>query len=334
MNVTLKSLATELEVDPSLISRVLRGDPFVRVSEEKRALIIETAALRGYRPNRIARSLQSSATHVIAMLTPDVTNPFHSLMFRGVEAVAQEAGYSVILCNTPDSDNGFQKTLELLTQGLVDGVLVASARHPDARLERLRQLRIPFMVLNRPSDEINDCWTGPDDYRTGGLGAEYLLSQGHTRIALLLGDPGTGNMQEREHGFLDAMKRTANPLVSYEIIRNLDTKAKGVLAAITLFNRPSAQRPTAIFAPHTLLSEAVIEACFRTGHRIPNDIAVLGYTAHRWPVLPSIYVPAEEMGARAMRLFLERLKPNTNIEKPIREIIEPTVIEPSVPSDL
>ncbi|MGV3653694.1 MAG: LacI family DNA-binding transcriptional regulator [Noviherbaspirillum sp.] len=328
MKVTLKSLAAELKVDPSLISRVLRGDPDVRVSAEKRQLITQVAAQRGYRPNRVARSLQSRETHVIAMLTPDVTNPFHSLMFSGVERVAQKAGYSVILCNTPDNNEGdFQKTLEMMTQGLVDGVLVASARSPDPRLGMLRELGIPFMVLNRPAATSDDDWLGPDDYRTGLMGGNYLTSHGHRRIALLLGDPGIGNMQERERGFLEAMKQADNPEDSYEIVRNLDTKARGVEAAMAMFRRPAERRPTAIFAPHTQLSEAIVEAAFRSRTRIPEDISVLGYTARLPPLLTSVYVPAEEMGAQAMEIFKGILRRQDRPSGPCRQSIEPVIVE-------
>ena len=102
MAPTLRSLAEELGVHPSLISRVLRDDPGVRVSGEVRARVVELATKAGYRPNRVGRSFRTRETQILGMLTPDITNSFHSRLFRSVETVAAGAGVNIILSNTDD----------------------------------------------------------------------------------------------------------------------------------------------------------------------------------------------------------------------------------------
>lgn len=101
-SVTLKDLGRQLGVDSSLVSRALRNDPGVRISAAKRTQIVALAETLGYRPNHVARSLRSRASRVLALVVPDVTNPFYSVLFRAVEIAALAKGYTIILCNTDE----------------------------------------------------------------------------------------------------------------------------------------------------------------------------------------------------------------------------------------
>ncbi len=122
----------------SLVSRVLRSDPSARLSDEKRAEILAVAKELGYRPNRLARSLRARKSNILAMLVPDITNSFHAVMFRGVEAEAHAKGYNVILCDTDDDDDRFRSLVRLLSEGHVDGLLVASAKNDDTTIDWLK----------------------------------------------------------------------------------------------------------------------------------------------------------------------------------------------------
>src|SRR5690606_3709127 len=108
MSVTLETIARRVGVDVSLVSRVLRGDPRARISSEKRKQILSIARSSDYLPNRMARSLRTRRMNVLAMLTPDITNPFHSYLYRAVERTASAAGYDLMLCNTDDNAERFK----------------------------------------------------------------------------------------------------------------------------------------------------------------------------------------------------------------------------------
>ena len=206
MSMTLESIARRVGVDVSLVSRVLRGDPQARISDEKRKKILSIARSTNYRPNRMARSLRTRRMNILAMLTPDITNPFHSFLFRAVERTASAQGYDVILCNTDDSAERFKDVVTTLSEGHVDGLLIATARHSDPTIDWLRKQGLPFVLINRRRDGNADPWIGPDDFRTGWLGGDHLARLGHRRIAFLMGSSKIGNMGLREAGYRAACR--------------------------------------------------------------------------------------------------------------------------------
>lgn len=303
---TLKSLAAELGVDSSLVSRVLRGKPEGRVSEAKRALILDVASQRGYRPDRLGRSLRAGTSRIVAMLTPDITNPFHSLLFKGAEAAAQEAGYNVILCHAGDAPAGGRDIIGPLTQGLADALLVACSWRGDDRLAQIRQSQIPYVLVNRPSGEALDDWFGPDDYRTGAAGAEHLHARGHMRVAIFLGSNKLGSMCDRHEGFVDAY-RTLNPDAIVEAFPDLPDERAARLALRKVLTRPPTTRPTGLFVPHSVYAGIALDVTLTARLRIPEDVSILGYGGSVEGAITSLVVPAEEMGRDAMTFMLQRL---------------------------
>jgi LacI family transcriptional regulator len=117
---------------------------------------LEIAAETGYRPNRLARSLKLQRTFVIGMLIPDITNPLFSALFSAVDEFASAAGYHAIVCNTADSATRFQEHLDALSDGHVDGLLIATAHRTDVALAHLHSRRMPYVLLNRGRDSDED----------------------------------------------------------------------------------------------------------------------------------------------------------------------------------
>lgn len=302
---TLKSLAEELSVDPSLISRVLRGVLSVRVSAEKRALILETAARVGYRPDRAARSLKLRSSKIVAMLTPDITNPFHSLMFRGAESVAQTFGYSVLLCHVADEGSHGEATMGKLADGLADGVLVACGFPLDPRLQTFKAAGLPYVLINRPTGDSCDVWYGPDDYRTGELGAEVLCESGHTRLIALFGDQRLDNMRQRRAGFLSAVKRLGLLPSDVQVFENVVSRSD-IQRVLRLASDP-VHPYTGLFVPHSALALATLEECWPLNIKVPEHISIMGYCGEQMSRISGVYVPAERMGSDAMRRLLAML---------------------------
>lgn len=307
MAITLTALAREIGVDPSLVSRVLRRDPNARISGEKRAAILALAEKTGYRPNRVARSLRTHRTFILGMLTPHITNPFHSWLFRAVERTANAAGYDVILCNTEDDPERFEKVVRTLAEGHVDGLLVATARTHDPAIDLLRDLGLPYVLLNRRREDGDDPWFGPDAFQTGWLGGDHLIRLGHRRIGALFGWSEIGNVPGRSRGYLAALAEhgvaPADGLLATEV------GSRDMAYAVTRdwLALPDGQRPTAIFAPDTILSGGATLAIQRAGQRIPTDISVVAYSASLNPDLTSLCVPVDEIGERACEHLIAHL---------------------------
>lgn len=307
MAVTLESIARRVGVDVSLVSRVLRGDPKARISEEKRKKILSIATSSNYLPNRMARSLRTRRMKVLAMLTPDITNPFHSFLFRAVERRASAAGYDVILCNTDDNAERFKKLVTTLAEGHVDGLLIATARHEDPAIDWLRERGLPYVLINRRRAVDGDPWIGPDDFQAGFLGGQHLAALGHRRIAFLMGRSEIGNMGVREAGFLAALKEAGVPVDEALICRGLTDRRSGYDAVRKMLALPAEKRPTALFAVHSVPLDGAMLAIQRAGLKVPDDLSLVGYSASDDPNLTSVCIPAEEMARQAVDHLLARL---------------------------
>jgi len=297
--VTLAEIARQVGVDVSLVSRVLRDDASAKLSSAKRAQILEVAKATGYRPNRLGRSLRTGRTSIIGLLTPDITNSYQAVMFRGVEAVAAAAGYDTILCNTDDSPERFKEVVSVLSEGHVDGILVATARANDESIDWLASAGVPYLLVNRRRNQDDESWIGPDDFQTGYLGASHLLSLGHRRIAFMLINLEVGNSVHRLAGIKAALEEFDCDPGQCWLETEVGSRAGGKRCVADLLALPRGERPTAIFAPQTILCDAVVHATYGAGLRMPDDVSVVGYTASSEPDFTCIRVPLDDIGRLA-----------------------------------
>ena len=308
--VTLRELAKEVGVSPSTVSRVLNRDPNVRVSETSRSRILDLAAATGYRPNRLARSLKLQRTNVIGMLIPDITNPLFSALFRAVDEVASAAGYHVILCNTGDSADRLRQHLDALSEGHVDGLLLATAHRTDPVVETLRRRRLPYILVSRRNENSDEAWVVPDDRQGAHIAVEHLVKLGHQRIAHIAGSTEISRTADRLNGYRDAME-------SFGLIESvwlappggLDETA-GERGLAQLLDRPKEQKPTAVFAANDLAALGVIAMARRMGLLVPEDLSVVGcddipMSRYVQPSLTTIRYPFDDMGRVAMQHLIQ-----------------------------
>src|SRR6202521_716130 len=153
MPVTLKQLAARAHVHPSTVSRVANHDPELRIAPVTRPRIEALCKETEYQPNGVARGLKLRQTLVLAVVIPDITNPFFAGLFRGIEDGATPRGYQVLLCNTDGSSERQLSHLQSLIARRVDGVILASTFLKDPAVRWLRQHRTPYVLVNRFSDE-------------------------------------------------------------------------------------------------------------------------------------------------------------------------------------
>ncbi|MEX0957032.1 MAG: LacI family DNA-binding transcriptional regulator [Rhizobiaceae bacterium] len=326
-NVSLATIAKEVGVDPSLVSRVLRSDPSARISPKKRAHILEVVERTGYRPNRVAQSLRMRQTHILAMLTPDITNPFHSWLFRAVEARANRSGYDVILCNTDDDAERSLKVVTTLCEGHIDGLLLATARDDDPSIEMLQRRNIPYVLMNRRRKNGDDPWFGTDSGRVGRIGGEHLLSLGHKRIAYFDGDLTVEQIEGRKRGLLEVLDAADRSLDPELAATELSTRLEARNAMQTMLALRWEKRPTAVFVPRTTLVDGVLDAVHAAGLTIPDDISILGFSAVPDPVITSIRVPINEIAERAVEYLIKTLKSEPLPDDPPQVAFETTIID-------
>lgn len=311
MPITLKELAHRAGVHPSTISRVANNDPRLRISPDKRerieALLLETE----YQPDGVARGLKLRQSLVLAVVIPDITNPFFAALFRGIEDGASSRGYNVLLCNTDGSPERQRSHLQSLSARRVDGVILASSFLKDPAVGWLREHRLPFVLVNRFSEDGRDAFVGSDDVAGAQQATQHLIDLGHKRIAHLAGQSTVSTGVLRRRGYQAALADAGLPVDPGLIVESGYTEDGGAHAADLVLS--SANPPTALFAVTDMAAVGALAMARRLGRRIPEDLAVVGYNdiplaTRVEPTLTTMHVPTHEFGTVAARLLLQQIE--------------------------
>ena len=310
MPVTLKELAERARVHPSTISRVANRDPGLRVGASTRARIEALLEETEYRPNGVARGLKLRQSFVLAVVIPDVTNPFFAALFRGIEDGAAARGYNVLLCNTDGNPDRQRSHLHSLHARRVDGVILASTVLHDPSVRWLRSERLPYALVNRFSEEGQDPFVGSDDFLGGKVATQHLLALGHRRIAHLAGQVTVSTGVLRRRGYLAALEEAGLDADPALVVESGYTEEGGAGAAHRLL--ASIDPPSAIVAVTDMVAVGALGVARRLGLRIPEDVAIVGYNdiplaSRLEPGLTTMQVPIREFGTTAAALLLDQL---------------------------
>ena len=327
MPTTLKELATRAHVHPSTISRVANHDPGLRISPATRQRIENLLRETEYRPNGVARGLKLRQTMVLAVVIPDIANPFFGGLFRGVEDAAGSRGYQVLLCNTDGNADRQRSHLQTLAARRVDGVILASTFLKDPAVRWLRHQRIPYVLVNRFSDEGQDPFVGSDDVIGARLATRHLIDLGHSRIAHLAGAATVSTGVLRRRGFEAAMAEAGIPVLDELLVEAGYVEEGGLRAMERLLELQ--EPPTAVFAVTDTVAVGAHAAVRAHALRIPEDVAIVGYNdiplaGRIWPPLTTVHVPIHEFGSAAARVLLEELE--TGRVEPRRVVYSPQLV--------
>jgi LacI family transcriptional regulator len=311
VTTTLKELAARAKVHPSTISRIANHDPRLRVAPATRARIEALLRETEYRPNGVARGLKLRQTLVLAVVIPDIANPFFGALFRGIEDGAAPRGYQVLLCNTDGSPDRQRAHLHSLIARRVDGVILASTFLKDPAVRWLRHQRVPYVLVNRFSEEGLDAFVGSDDVTGARLATQHLIGLGHVRIGHLAGQSTVSTGVLRRRGFQTAMTEAGLSTASELQVESGFIEEGGIrgMEKLLALREP----PTAVFAVTDAVAIGAYGVVVRSGRRIPEDVAIVGYNdiplaGRLVPGLTTVHVPIHEFGSAAARLLLEQIE--------------------------
>lgn len=277
------------------------------VNPEYSSRVHEAAAKLGYRPNGIARSLRRRSSDVLALVIGDIANPFFTAIARGVEDVAQQNGFSVILCNA-DEDSAKEATyLGVAEQEQVAGV-VLSPHAAGADVSRLRAAGIPLVVIDRPLQENVDSVMVRS--REGAKAAtEHLINEGWKRLACITGPEDAETALQRRDGYLSAVQSHGglDELVVHAAFRHHG----GAEAAAALLD--AVNPPDALFIANSQMTLGVLDELKRRKLRVGYDIGVITFDDAPWapfvnPPMSVVAQPAYDIGAQAAQLLTERIR--------------------------
>jgi len=284
------------------------------------------AAIRklNYRPNLVARSLAKQKTHTIGMIVPDIGNPFFPIVVRGAEDAAQKHGYNLLLCNSDDSLDKEEKSIELLLSKRVDGILLTKAAEDfrPALQQMIKEVNTPFVLVMRTYPKLTKDAVITDDYRGAYEAVSHLARAGRKRIALISGPLKVSNAKERWEGFHDALKAEGLPYEEDLVIEGDYRLESGYRAGHSLFSR----RPDGIYVANHLMTVGLLKAAEETGLRCPEDFGLVSFDDYPWlgilrPRLTTVELPKHQLGSEAAELLIRRIAGDTS--KPVLKKLQP-----------
>ena len=319
---TLQDVARQAGVSPMTVSRVVNGS--AQVSPALRARVEQALAETGYKPNMLARSLRAQRTDTIALLLPDMTNPFFTTLAHGVETAAREAGLTMFLANSDEREDEEQRLVQALLQRQVDGLLVATAGTGRETIRQCREQGVPLVLVDRPPQGDAEVDVVRADSETGSceLG-RLLVGLGHRDLAVLSGPSTVLTAVERVTGFRRAVVTEAG-LPEPLVLHGSFSIASGHEMALAAMARTP--RPSALFATNNFIAIGVLHALDELGIRVPADIAVVGLddlpeAMVTFPFLTVAAQPAFEIGSVSVAVLLDRL---ASPDRAPQEVVLPT----------
>lgn len=313
---TLADVAARASVDRSVVSRVLTGDSRLNIRDSTRARVLRAVADLKYRPNAIARSLRQGRTGILGMLIPDFGNPVYPAIIKGAESAAGELGVALLTASGCDEGFGARRYAEIITQGRVDGLVLAGMSETDEIASSLTRAGVPWLMMNRRPKSTRRCVLF-DDVGAALLAVHHLLAQGHSRIAHLAGPSWGSCAAQRRAGYEQAL-RAAGVDVSEDLIISADhTEEAGAVAMDRLL--AADKPPTAVFAANVMQAIGALHSARRTGVRVPHELSIVAIhdlrpAAFVDPPLTTVRMPLGQLGRRAVQL-LEQSTPDEDIEE-------------------
>ena len=309
--VGIKDIAAETGVSIATVSHALRNPD--RVSDETRRRVLAAAEKAGYTPNRLAASLRTARSGNIVVIIPDITDSLNGKIISGIEDVARERGYSVLLGNTRGSVKREREFAAMTLSRQADGIILMSHRVPFAASSRdLAAEELPPMV-----NGCEDCGIAGvpliavDDRKAAADATEHLLSLGHREIAVITGDMESASSRNRLEGFRQAMAAAALPLNDSWIACGRYLPEDGEKAARQLMMQKD--RPTAIFCFSDEMALGCMHALKEQGFGVPDDVSVMGFDGipfarYASPPLTTIAQPTERIGAVCATTLLDMIE--------------------------
>jgi LacI family transcriptional regulator len=312
---SLKDIAAQVGVSTALVSYVLNNKKEGRISKEITAKIKQAAIDLNYQPNHIARSLQAQKTMTIGLIVADISNPFSSLIARIIEDEAQKAGYSVIFGSSDEKTSKTEKLIRLFLNRQVDGFIIAFPENTQTQAQYLKQIGIPFVMIDRYFPEIASNCVSINNYSAAASAINHLLENGRRRIGIVTYATALHHLNERKRGAIDLLGD--NAAVGEVRIDHVAEDVSEAIAGFLALPEPV----DAVFFTTNLLTVAGLKYLNLLNVKVPDQVAVVGFDetdAFDLFYAPVSYVkqPMADLGREAVNLLLETID-DSSVQKSV-----------------
>ena len=330
--VTLKQIARELDVSISTVSKSLRNS--LEISEDTRQKVQAFAKLYNYKPNNIALSLKNKKTKTICIIIPEIIHHFFATVISGVENVANENGYNVLVCLSDESFDKEVINMEMLANGSIDGFIMSLSKETQLKkdfhhiVEVINQ-GMPVVMFDRVTNEILCDKVIIDDNLAAFNATQHLIDKGFKKIALISTVDYVSVGKLRTEGYIKALKNNdlkvdENLILKIEDTENFEDAIANLIANNSI---------DAIFAVNELFAVTAIKEANKLGKKVPDDISVIGFTdgiisKYSSPSITTLRQNGVKMGVKAAKMLIERLEAEEEDEEQYRtEVIETELVE-------
>lgn len=308
--ITIKDIAKALNLSTSTVSRALRGS--YEINPETKKLVLAYAGKMNYHPNPIALSLKENRSRAIGVIVPEIANNFFSQAINGIEAVAYDRGYHVVIFQSHESYERERSNIQHLVGRKVDGVLISlSGETTDVNhLQEIQKRGVPLVVFDRISNEIEANKVIADNFQGAFEATEHLIVSGRKRIAHITSPSLLYTTNERLEGYKAALEKHEIPF-DENLVRYCGFAPEE--ARQVIFELLDTQNPDAIFTASDRLALDSFAAVKAKGVSIPEQVAFIGFTnlqvAHLLdPPLSTVVQPAFEIGKTAASMLLDTIE--------------------------
>lgn len=314
--VSIADIARVAGVSHTTVSRALHESPLISV--ETRRTIQQLAREMGYTPNLVAQSLQTRQTKTLGLVVTSIADPFLGDVVKGVEEVARQANFSVLLATSHNDPDQEMAIIETFRRRRVDGILIESSRITSNYKDRIEHIRIPTVLINSQAESEAGLfhWVSVDDYRGAQMAVQHLLGLGHRAIGYLGVNNRPRSNRQRLLGYQSALSAAGIPYQDAWTIILPDSRVsheEDVAFGQAAFPLLREAGMTGLFCYNDMLAVGVLLACQELGFAVPEQLSVVGFddiklAGYVTPPLTTVRQPKVELGHMATQVLLDLLQ--------------------------
>ncbi len=327
--MTIHDIAKALGIDSSTVSRALNDSD--RVTKKTKDKILEKAKELGYQRNLLASNLRKNKTFTIGVIVPRISRHFFSSAIAGIEEMAFEKGYRVVICQSLEQLDREQNLIETLVANRVDGVIMSISMETlnYKHLDILKTNNIPILFFDRHCDIPGNSNVLLDDFEGGYLGTSHLISKGCNRIVHFSGPRNLKMYQNRFQGYITALEENNIPFDESLVLSSHLMEKDGALLAKKILSMPI--QVDGVFSANDVAAIGAMQYLKSKGVLIPEDIAFAGFSNEPTsrviePSLTTIDQSGSQMGKLAMELLLKQVDNKQDSISPETIVLKPSLI--------
>jgi LacI family transcriptional regulator len=311
----MKDIAREARVSVVTVSRALNNKP--DINKETKEHILDIAEKLNYTPNVLAQSLVTKDTRTIGVIIPNARDPFYALVIDGISNETAKRAFGIFLCNSHEDPDEELDLIKSLIGKQVNGMLIYPLQEDNRYINQLKGSPVPFVFLNRHSDELQSDYVMNDNYHGSFLAIDHLIKKGHKKFVYICAKPTASSGHERIEGCQEALRKNGLPNSSLRVITCDET----IESCYKLVKRLISENGDleAMYVWDDRLAIGARKALFEANIRIPEDVALVGYddievSEYLYPPLTTVRQPTFQIGQLAARILIDKFESENHTE--------------------